>query len=388
MKFTVYSPISRPRHLLLTLLLGASACVGFAQSSTPGAAQAPAQLVTTALAKSESVKQTVLGIGNAMALASVTLHARVDGQLEEVNFQEGQEVKAGQVMVRLDPRTYQAQLDQALAQKAKDDALLSNAQNDLKRYEGLIKEDATTQQVLDTQGALVKQLQAAVQADDAQVSYARVQLGYTTIVAPLSGRVGARLIDPGNIVHAADVGGLVVINQIEPIALQFTLPESFLPAIQQALGASHKQHLQVEAVDRTSKDSLGVGELVLVNNQIDTATGTIMLKARIPNPKHLLWPGQSVNARLTLTTLNNVVTIPSSGVQRSQNGLFVYVVAADAKVHLHVVTVAQVEGSRTVVSDGLKAGDRVVVDGFYRLVEGAVVKEAGTAAKPAAGVKP
>ncbi len=399
MKSTVHSPIFRPRKLLLTLLLGAALGAltsgqlpmnaALAQAAAPAAA--PAQLVSTALAKSEAVQQTVLGIGNALALASVTLHARVDGQLEEVNFQEGQDVKAGQVMVRLDPRTYQAQLDQALAQKAKDEALLANAQNDLKRYEDLIKEDATTQQVLDTQRALVKQVQAAVQVDEAQVSYARVQLGYTSIVAPISGRVGARLIDPGNIVHAADAGGLVVINQIDPIALQFTLPESFLPAIHQALAAEHRQRLKVEAIDRSSKESLGVGELVLVNNQIDMGTGTILLKGRIPNPKHLLWPGQSVNARLTLTTLNNVVTIPSSSVQRSQNGLFVYVVGADAKVHVQAVKVAQEEGSRSVISNGLKAGDRVVVDGFYRLVEGSTVKDASTAApaaKAAAGAKP
>ena len=403
MKFQVYSRIFRPRNLLATLFIGGSVGAltslhfasetAFAQSAPPGAAQPPALLVTTAVAKSGSVKQTVTGIGNALALASVTLHARVDGELEEVNFQEGQDVRAGQVLARLDARTYQAQLDQATAQKAKDAAQLGNAQEDLKRYESLIKEDATTQQVLDTQRALVNQLRAAVQVDDAQVSFAKVQLSYTTIVAPLSGRVGARLIDPGNIVHAADAGGLVVINQIDPIAVQFSLPESYLPAIHGAIGSAQRQHLKVEAIDRATQDILGVGELVLVNNQIDTTTGTIALKARLPNTKHLLWPGQSVDARLTLTTLNNVVTIPSSGVQRSQKGLFVYVVGTGDTVHVQPVSVAQVEGSLTVVSSGLKAGDRVVVDGLYRMVEGAHVKEVASAAQPvaaqaAAGAKP
>lgn len=355
-------------------------------------AAAPALLVTTALAKSESVQQTVTGIGNALAMATVTLHTRVDGQLESLNFQDGDDVKAGQILARLDSRTYKAQLDQAIAQKAKDEAQLSNAQSDLLRYEVLIKEDATTQQVLETQKALVKQLRATVQADEAQVNYASAQLGYTTIAAPISGRVGARLIDQGNIVHATDAGGLVVINQIDPIAVQFSLPESNLQDINAALRTGHKR-LKVEIIDRTTQEVLGTGELILVNNQIDTATGSIGLKARIPNATHKLWPGQSVNARLSLSSLNNVVTIPSSGVQRGQKGLFVYVVGTADKVHAQQVSVAQTEGNLSVISKGLKAGDRVVVDGLYRMVEGAQVKEASSASQPAeaknaSGVKP
>ncbi len=315
--------------------------------------------------------------------------ARVDGQLESVHFEEGQDVKAGQVLAHLDPRTFQAQLDQAKAQKAKDSAQLANAQNDLKRYESLIKDDATTQQVLDTQAALVNQLRAAVQADDAQVNLATVQLGYTTIAAPISGRVGARLIDPGNIVHATDATGLMVINQVDPIAVQFALPESHLPAIQRALSGGHKQRLKVEAIDRSTQAVLGTGELVLVNNQIDVATGTVVLKARVPNPKLNLWPGQSVNARLTLTTLSDVVTVPSSAVQRSQQGLFVYVVGTGDKVRVQPVTVAQTEGSLSVIAKGLKGGERVVIDGMYRLVDGATVKEVGKeVGKDSGGAKP
>jgi len=356
-----------------------------AQAAAPAAGPA-ALLVTTALAKSEPVQQTLVGIGNAQAMATVTVHARVDGQLESINYEEGQQVTAGQVLAHLDPRTYQAQLDQVKAQKAKDEAQLANALIDLKRYESLIKEDATTQQVLDGQTALVNQLRAAVQADSAQVNFATVQLEYTTITAPISGRVVARLIDPGNIVHAADASGLLVINQVDPIAVQFSVPEAYVQAINQAAG-QHKR-LKVEAIDRSTQTVLGTGELVLVNNQIDASSGTVMLKARIPNPKARIWPGQSVNARLALSTLNDVVTIPSAGVQRSQNGLFVYVVGADGKAHVQAVTVAQTEGSESVIASGLHAGDRVVVDGLYRMVDGSPVREAGS--KPAAnpGAKP
>ena len=393
MKPSIPSLFFKPRNLVAGLFVFGSLGLltsqlvhtgnAFAQQAAP--AQAPAVQVTTAIAASGSVQQTVTGIGNAVALSTVTLHARVDGQLEQVNFEEGQDVRAGQVLARLDPRTYQAQLDQAKAQQAKDAAQLANAEADLQRYEELIKNDATTQQTLDTQRALVQQLRAAVQADAAQVSLAAVQLGYTTITAPISGRLGARLIDPGNIVHAADAGGLVVINQIDPIGVQFTLPEAQFPALSAAIRAGHKR-LRVEAIDRSTQAVLGAGELVLVNNQIDTATGTISVKASIPNGQHRLWPGQSVDARLSLSTLSNVVTIPSSGVQRSQKGLFVYVVGQDDTVRLQPVAVAQVEGSMSVISTGLHAGDRVVVDGLYRLVPGARVKEA--AAAGAAGVKP
>lgn len=395
MKPLSFSPLSQHRTMFACLCLAGAAWTaqpGLAQAQSVTSPAAPALLVTIARAKSESVQQTVSGVGNALAMATVTLHARVDGQLEQLNFQDGDDVKAGQVLARLDSRSFQAQLDQANAQKAKDEAQLVNAQNDLQRYEALIKEEATTQQVLDTQKALVSQLRAVVQADQAQANYAGVQLGYTTIAAPIGGRVGARLIDQGNIVHAADAVGLVVINQIDPIAVQFSLPESNLQAIHAAQRSGHKR-LKVEVMDRATKELLGTGELVLVNNQIDMASGTIGLKARISNPTRSLWPGQSVNVRLTLSTLDKVVTIPSSAVQRGQDGLFVYVVGAADKVHVQPVTLAQTEGNLSVISKGLNDGDRVVVDGMYRMVEGALVKEASSAAPPAAassasGVKP
>ena len=387
MKSALYPPYFRRRFLVTALGLSAALCGlhASAQNAAPsaGAPAAPASLVTTAIVKSDPVQQTVTSTGNAVALSTVTVHARVDGQLESVAFEDGQEVRAGQVLAKLDSRTYQALLDQARATKAKDEATLLNAQNDLKRYQALIKDDATTQQVLDTQTALVNQLTATVQSDTAQVNYASVQLEYTTITAPISGRVGARLIDPGNIVHASDTTGLVVINQVDPIGLQFTVPESLLPTVRQAVSGSHKQRLKVEALDRNSQQVLGAGELVLVNNQIDATSGTITLKARLPNAQLKLWPGQSVNVRLSLSTLNDVVSVPSSAVQRSQNGLFVYVVGAEDKIRLQPVTVATTEGNMSAISKGLKAGDRVVIDGMYRLMPGATIKEA-----PKAGAKP
>ena len=393
MKSALYTPFFHRRLLVTAIGLSAvlSGLHASAQSAAPpagaptapAAPAAPATLVTTAIVKSDPVQQTVTSTGNAVALSTVTVHARVDGQLESVAFEDGQEVRAGQVLAKLDSRTYQALLDQARATKAKDAALLLNAQNDLKRYQALIKDDATTQQVLDTQTALVNQLTATLQSDTAQVNYASVQLEYTTITAPISGRVGARLIDPGNIVHAADTTGLVVINQVDPIGLQFTVPEGLLQAVRQAVSGSHKQRLKVEALDRNSQQVLGAGELVLVNNQIDATSGTITLKARLPNAQLKLWPGQSVNVRLSLSTLNDVVSVPSSAVQRSQNGLFVYVVGAEDKIRLQSVTVATTEGNMSAISKGLKAGDRVVIDGLYRLTPGATIKEA-----PKAGAKP
>ena len=376
-----------------TLVIGSALLLAplaiYAQATA--ASQTPPLLVTTAVAKSDPVQQTFTGTGSAVALSSVTVHARVDGQLESVQFEEGQSVRAGQVLAQLDARTYKALLDQAKAAKAKDEASLANAQADLKRYQNLIKDDATTQQVLDTQMALVNQLSASVQSDTAQLNYATVQLEYTTITAPISGRVGARLIDPGNIVHASDSTGLVVINQVDPIGVQFSVPERYLQTVQRAVSGSQKQRLKVEAIDRNTNQVLGSGELVLVNNQIDTTTGTVALKARISNAGTKLWPGQSVNARLSLATLNDVVTIPASAVQRSQNGLFVWLVGADTAVRSQVVSVTQIEGQDAIIGKGLKAGDRVVIDGFYRMVPGAHIKEVAApaaAASAPAGAKP
>jgi len=348
--------------------------------------------VTTARVASSTVPIARTGVGTVIPVASVTVRTRVDGQLIGVDFKEGQDVKEGQVLVRIDPRTFQAALDQISAQKAKDEATLANARADLSRYGELIKEDATTQQTLDTQRALVNQLAATVKSDEAQIHAAQVQLSFTTITAPISGRVGARLVDPGNIVHAADTNGLLVINQIDPIAVQFTLPESSFQAVNKALNGSHEP-LAVEAIDRDTHEVLAPGKLTLLNNQIDVATGTISMKAQFANSQHRLWPGQSVDARVVLGERADALTVPAAAVQRNQEGFFVYVIGTDDKARAQAVTVADTVKGQSVIDTGLSAGERVVVDGQYRLTPGSHVTEKPPVVTPgpvatSAGAKP
>jgi len=366
--------------VILIALAGASLWVmqrnaRAADSQPKAAAGAPVQ-ATTAAVKQQDVPIYRAGIGTVTATQSVTVKARIDGQLDQVGFTEGQDVKAGQMLARLDPRTLQAQLAQVQAQKAKDQAQLANAHVDLQRYTTLIADDAATKQQVDTQKALVAQLEAAVQTDDAQIKFAQVQLGFTSISAPISGRVGARLVDVGNIVHAADAGGLVVINQIDPITVVFTLPEDAFQDINRALNASH-QPLAVQAYPRDGRELLGQGQLVLLNNQIDSASGTVQLKASFPNPKHALWPGQYVNVRLVLGERSGALTIPAAAVQRSQDGTYAYTVGADGKtVQTQAIQVAQIQDGIAVIDKGLAAGQRVVVDGQYKLKPGATIAEA------------
>ncbi|MDN8615296.1 efflux RND transporter periplasmic adaptor subunit [Variovorax ginsengisoli] len=374
--------------LLLAVLLAAGAWRLMRHPAQPVAAGPAGVPATTVQVASETVPIARSGVGTVLPVASVTVRTRVDGQLDSVEFKEGQDVKAGQVLVRIDPRTFQAQLEQLVAQKAKDEATLANARADLQRYGELIKEDATTQQTLDTQRALVNQLQASLKSDEAQIHLAQVQLGFTTIAAPISGRIGARLVDPGNIVHAADVNGLLVINQIDPIAVQFTLPESSFQAVNKALNGSHEP-LAVEAIDRDTRDVLATGKLVLLNNQIDTATGTISLKAQFANAGHALWPGQSVDARVVLGERADALTVPSAVVQRNQEGFFAYVVGPDDKVRAQPLTVADTVKGKSVIETGLAAGDRVVLDGQYRLTPGArIVEKAAVVPVASSGAKP
>lgn len=352
--------------------------------STPKAAAAvPATLVQVAR---EDVPNFLFGVGAVQALATVTVKTRLDGQLERVNFAEGENVKAGQVLAQIDARSLRAQLEQVQAQKAKDEAQLANARLDLDRYTQLIKEEATTQQILDTQRALVAQLQAAVQNDEAQIHYAQVQLSYATITAPLGGRAGARLVDPGNIVHASDVNGLVVINQIDPIAIVFTLPGDAVQAINHARQAG--QRLAVLAYSREGDALLGRGQLILVNNQIDIASGTVQLKARFANPQHTLWPGQYVNVRLLLGEHAQAFTVPAAAVQRGPSGTYVYVVSTDGKAQMRPIDVLQIQDDKAVIAKGLQAGETVVLDGQYKIKPGiAVVANPGSAAKNTANQK-
>jgi multidrug efflux system membrane fusion protein len=335
---------------------------------------APVQVVTAAV-RTQDMPILRTGLGTVAATYSVTVKARVDGQLDAVGFTEGQDVRKGQVIARIDPRTFQATLMQAQAQRAKDEATLANARVDLQRYTTLAAQDAATQQQLDTQKALVKQLEATVKADDAQVNSAQVQLGYTTIAAPISGRAGARLVDPGNIVHAADANGLVVINQIDPITVSFTLPEDAVQATNRAMAASHKP-LVVQAWSRDGSELLGTGTLTLVNNQIDTTSGTVQMKGSFPNPQHNLWPGQFVNVRLVLGTRQKAVTIPAAAVQRSESGVFTYVVDPGGEARAQTIGLVQIQDGIAIVDQGLQPGQRVVVDGQYKLKPGSRTVEA------------
>lgn len=320
----------------------------------------------------------LIGVGTVQALASVTVKARIDGQLERVDYVEGQDVKAGQMLAQLDARPVRAQLEQVQAQKARDEALLANARLDLDRYAQLIKEEATSQQTLDTQKALVAQLQAAVQTDQAQIHFAQVQLGYATITAPFPGRTGARLVDPGNIVHASDANGLVVINQIDPIAVVFTLPGDAVQVINRA--QQDGRRLAVLAYGRNGDELLARGTLVLVNNQIEVSSGTVQLKGRFANAQHVLWPGQYVNVRLQLGDHTQALTVPAPAVQRGQSGTYVYVVGGDGKAEMRPVEVLQTQDGKVIIAKGLQAGETVVLDGQYKIKPGMPVVAASSTA--------
>jgi multidrug efflux system membrane fusion protein len=389
------STYSRPRALIggvccVVALIALAIFSRSAQADKPASPAAPAVLVSTARVQSQTVPNYLSGVGSVTAAQTVTVKARIDGQLDKIGFTEGQDVKVGQLLAQLDARALQAQLAQAQAQKARDAALLGNARTDLQRYTTLVAQDAATTQQLETQRALVAQLEAAQLTDDAQINYAQVQLSFTKITAPISGRVGARLIDVGNIVHAADALGLVVINQIDPITVVFTLPEESVPAINQAV-RSTPMPLVVQAFARDGKQPLATGQLVLLNNQIDPATGMVQLKAKFANATHALWPGQFVNVRLVLGQRSQALTVPSAAVQRSQDGTYVYVVKDDNTVHSQPIKLVRQQDGIAIVDSGLKAADRVVVDGQYKLKQGSSITESQAgkpvvaASAPAAG---
>ncbi len=312
------------------------------------------------------------GLGTVVPMRTVIVRSRVDGELVRVNFTEGQYVKEGAVLAQVDPRAFQVQLDQAEGQLIKDQALLANARIDLERYRTLFQQDSIAKQQVDTQAALVLQYEGTVRSDQAMVDNARLQLSYARITAPISGRLGLRQVDPGNIVHAADANGVVVITEVQPITVVFTLPQDNLPALMRRMKSNAK--LAVEAWDRGFRAKLGSGELLTVDNVIDITTGTVKLKAKFANADLALFPNQFVNARMLLDTRKGVVTIPGAALQRGSQGSFVYVVKDDDTVSVRPVKLGPGDGERVAVESGLAAGERVVVDGMDRLREGARVQ--------------
>jgi multidrug efflux system membrane fusion protein len=346
-----------------------------------------AQPVDVASVVRADVPVYLTGLGTVQAFNTVTVTARVDGQLEKVAFTEGQEVKKGDLLAQIDPRPYQAQLDQALAKQAQDQAQLSNTQNDLQRYTALAAMDYTSKQTLDTTRSQVAQLTAQVKSDSAALMNARTQLDYSTIRSPIDGRTGIRLVDVGNNVHATTTTGIVVITQLHPISVIFSLPEDELPTVSRAMQAGT---VQVAALPREGNDELDRGTVALIDNQIDQATGTIRLKATFPNTQNTLWPGAYVNVRLLLKTDRQVPTLPSAAVQRGPEGLYTYLLKPDSTVEMRMIKIAQDDGTRAVVTEGVAPGDRVVTQGQYRLKPGAKVEirttPAPAATAPASGV--
>jgi multidrug efflux system membrane fusion protein len=337
--------------------------------------------VLAATAKTADVPVYLDGVGTVRALNTVTVRPQVDGKLIEVAFKEGEDVNRGDVLARIDPTTYQALLDQAVAKKAQDEALLANARRDLERYTRLAASNAATKQQADTQRATVAQLEAQVRLDQAAIDNAQAVLDYTIIRAPISGRTGIRLVDEGNIVHGADTTGIVVITEIRPISVLFNLPQQRLAQINAAAAESV---LPVEVIGPDNKTVMGRGKLVVVDNQVDQTTGTVRLKAEFPNPDLKLWPGQFVNVRLLIDTLRNVVVVPTAAVQRGPDGTFVFVVQPGETVTVRQVSVTQQDDLESVIAEGIASGQRVVTTGFAQLAEGKRVSVSDGAAPPTA----
>src|SRR6516164_3170299 len=374
-----------PTHLRGALLAGtvivAVAIGGYAgwhyrwsnNPSTMALAPAAAVPVASATAQRADVPIYLTGLGTVQAFNTVTIRTQVDGQLFRVAFTEGQEVKTGDLLAQIDPRTYQAAVDQAIARKAQDEATLANAKLNLQRYSALALQGFATQQQLDTQRALVAQIEAQIQSDQAAIVAAQTQLGYTTITSPLDGRTGIRLVDQGNIVHTTDASGLVVITQLRPISVVFTLPEGRLTTIQSAMASGP---VRLFAMNRDGDRPLAEGILAVLDNEIDQATGSLRFKGTFPNDDGALWPGLFVRIRLLAHTERNVVTMPSTALQHGPGGYYAYIIKPDDTVEMRPLKVGHIGDGLSIIEAGIAVGDEVVTAGQSRLEPGTRVETA------------
>ena len=370
----------RPALVSVGILLAVGGGLGLATDEYLNVAAKPAEAavappsvpVVAGITKSGDVPIYLRGVGTVIAYNNVIVRSQITGQLVKIAFRQGQTVKKGDLLAVIDPRPYQAQLDQAIANRDRDQAQVINAQANLNRYVPLQQKGFATPQLVDTQKAQLGQLQAMVKSDEAVIEEARTNLSYTELTSPINGVTGIRQIDEGNIIHPTDVNGLVDVTQIQPISLIFTLPQTEFVEIQQEMA---KGSLTVLAYSQDNKTKLDEGKLELVDNQIVQTTGTIRLRATFPNAKRLLWPGELVNARLLLETRPNGLTIAASAIQQGQNGSFVWVIGRNETVQTRSVTVAQISDGQALIDSGLKSDEKIVVAGQYRLQAGALVHE-------------
>ena len=371
------------------LILGGLGYIGwYAWQNRQGTNRARPDLPVPVLAATPRVENVPVyldGVGSVRALNTVTVRSQVDGKLGRINFTEGQDVQKGDILAEIDPVIYQAQFDQAVAKKAQDEAQLANMRLDLARYQQLAASNAGSKQQADTQRAVVAQQEALVRADQAAIDNAQAMLGYTKIVAPLSGRAGLRQIDQGNIIHASDATGLVIITQLQPITVQFSLPQQQIVRVN---AAAAKGALTVDVFGNDGVTVIDQGKLSGIDNQVDPTTGTLKLKAEFPNGHFQLWPGQFVNVRLKIDTLPNAIVIPSSAVQRGPAGTFSYVIGPDNVATAKPVTVTQQNETDAVIGSGLTTADRVVTTGFANIADGARVVVGRDEQTPSADLAP